>query len=308
VDNAPCSEGTTFDTTTQTCVAVCGEGTTLQAGECYPLPGICSDGTMFQNGECVPDIAGCAAGTVLVDGQCVPAGEDIPVDVEESPEPNFPDGDNVPAVFAGPAVGDSVVLHGCLPAEDNTNPNIPGFGDVRPDFDWFVFNTTGPAYYEVTVDGVNGAAGAFAASNDPGVMFSYIFGGSTYTQENYVRLGLSLTGDTSKREMVIPAAGTHHLVITDTRTLWGILDDGGFQLPHFGTEDECYFVTVTNKGLPTAGTAVAAGEVIDDATMGNTVQFYQYSGTDGDLITDSYAVAGGTFAQSAVSTLEGGAQ
>ncbi len=246
----------------------CGAGTVLQDGQCVPDGSvICETGTTYnaETGKCDPDISGCGEGTVLVDGECVPDDGTIEADLEEAPEPNdgFEEGDDIAGMLDLPAAGaDGVVVHGCITPyrdlDDNGNPDI--------DYDMWLVSTDGPALLEVTSDGVGGLAAGFFLL--PGEQQSLIDAG-------WQRFGLNLTGDTSHRQVYLPASGIYALVMSDSRSLF--LNDGAA-----GSEETCYYTTITQAAMPDPTTATA-DEVIEGTVGGETI-FYSFPAYEGGII------------------------
>jgi hypothetical protein len=187
----------------------CGPGTMEVDGECVPSSSIsCGDGTKLDNAQCVVDPESCQSGTVLIDHRCVDPTSGLVIDLEESTEPNGVaivagvEASPAPAgVIALKPAGEAFVIHGHLtPFRDGD-----GDGQLDPDFDTYLITVTGSTLLSITVDGTGGAQGAF-----------YLIGGAV---PGYERYGLNLTGDTSRRKLLLPAAGMYRLAITDTRSL-----------------------------------------------------------------------------------------
>ncbi len=249
----------------------CGTGTVEQGGECVPDGTvICATGTTYDadTGTCVPDITGCAAGTVLVEGECVPEDQVRQADVEESMEPNDADLDSDGfETFDLPAVGEDIVLHGCVdPYRD-----VEKDGEVDPDFDAFVFQAAGPTLLDITIDGVGGAAGGFRVTAADPVLDA---GG-------WIRFGINLTGDTTQQQVFLPAAGIYVLLAGDSRSLVTGLDVTGLAA---GGPDACYYATVVNATRP-APTPIAK---VGEGTLGGDVQFWSYDpAADGAVILTS---------------------
>lgn len=219
--------------------SACGEGTVEADGVCMvavPPPVTCRDGTVFDEATnaCVIDPTACQAGTVLVRGTCQDPTAGLTPDLEEGPEPN---GDGVdgedsatPAgVLTLPTTGaPGLVLHGTIvPRPDRDEDGVP-----EADVDTFVFDATGPAVLDVTVDGVGGLAGGFVLVGDAAEL------------EDWGRAAINLYGDTARRRLFIPAAGHYKLGIVDARAL---------TLPFavVGGDDAEYFVTITQQPLTT---------------------------------------------------------
>jgi hypothetical protein len=218
--------------------AECGEGTELDDdGFCVPTgePVTCTDGTMLDEATntCVIDPDSCQGGTVLIGGACVDPTEGLTVDATEAAEPNgigvggelseFPAGQ-----FELKPIGQKVVLQGNLNPQNDRDED----GAKEADYDTYAFEATAPTLLEVSVDGVGGIAGAFVAF------------GLEDGLEEWQRYGVNLTGDTSKRQLYLPAAGVYLLAIADTRSL--TLGEPA------GDANNKYYVTVEQKAIPTA--------------------------------------------------------
>lgn len=229
---------------------VCGTGTREQDGVCVPeSTTFCGDGTRLEGGRCVVDPGACEAGTVLVADRCVDPASDLVIDLEEGPEPN---GLGVAAgVEPSPRPAGAITLAGNTPFV--VHGRITPFRDdnaddqLDPDVDTYLLSVTAPVLLRITVDGVDGAQGAFYLTGAPDGAFP-----------GYERYGLNLTGDTADRHLVLPAAGQYRLAITDTRAL----SIGGNRPPPAGaggaagSSDAEYYATITALPLP-APTALA---------------------------------------------------
>jgi len=232
----------------------CGAGTAAMNGFCVPvITTVCGDGTKLDHGQCVIDPASCQAGTVLIADRCVDPAKGLVIDLEESPEPNglgIASGVEASASPAGmitlkPA-GQPFVVHGHItPFRD-----ADGDGQLDPDFDTYLLVVTGPVLVSVTVDGTGGTQGAFYAAGD-----------AQGAIPAYERYGLSLTGDTSKRRLFLPVAGSYALVIGDTRSL----AIGGNPPPPAGSggaaggPDAAYFASLTAEPIPAPSPIIIAG-------------------------------------------------
>lgn len=240
----------------------CASGTTLVGSECVPDGSvICETGTMFDmdTGTCVPDITGCAEGTVLVGGECVPEDEVLAGDVQEPAEPNGLNAGDTPGTFTTPAVGESLVIDGCITPFEDVDQN----SELDGDFDVYVFSVTEPTLLDLTADGVGGLAGGF-----------WIQPLGELADSGWVRYGVDMTQDTAQRQVYLPAAGDYALIATDSRAVFG--------LP-FGSADTCYYITVANVEVP-AATPIAAGGDIIEGTFGSDVAFYSYDPAAQDLL------------------------
>ncbi len=192
----------------------CGTGTVLVGDECVPDGSvICEQGTVYDtaSGQCVVDPSACADGTVLVSGQCVPEDETLVADLDEAAEPND---DTGAGQFNVPALNDDIVLHGCI---------SPRGGQADEDI-W------------VMTASVGGLAAGFLVQD-----------AAIPSLPNWVRFGINLTGDTSRRQVYLPVAGTYLLVMDDSRAL--ILGEAA------GGPDTCYYTTVKNVPIPAATAA-----------------------------------------------------
>lgn len=241
----------------------CGPGTVEVAGECVPDGTmICETGTTFNpdTSRCEVDASACGEGTVLVEGECVPEGDVRQADVEEAAEPNdgLLEGDGF-AMFDLPAVGEDILLHGCINPYRDSEPD----GERDPDFDAFVFEATGATLIDITVDGVGGAAGGFQViAADPQL-----------SADGWVRFGINLVGDTTQQQVFIPAAGIYIFLAADSRSILS-----GFAA---GSPDACYYATVANTAVPAATPITELGE----GTLGTTAQFWSYQPlADGAII------------------------
>lgn len=236
---------------------VCGEGTIDMDGVCFaavPPQVTCRDGTVFDEAThaCVIDPTACQAGTVLIRGTCQDPTAELTPDLEEGPEPNgaglVGEASVSPAgVLSLPAVGaPGLVLHGTIVPQ----PDRDGDGVPEADVDTFVFDATGPAVLDVTVDGVGGLAGAFTLLGDaPGL-------------ESWARAATALHGDTARRRLFIPAAGAYRLGILDARSL-------GLPAAVVGGDGAEYFVTITQQPLTTpAPIAVTGGAATQTGALG----------------------------------------
>ena len=223
---------------------LCGPGTTAVNGRCVPDvtcgPGtrpvgrscvpdgtvVCTQGTRFEadGGTCVVDPTACAAGTTLVGTQCVTDGSLLMgmANVLEGAE--VTDGGlSVAGTVALPALNASTTFYGCI---------TPVGSEVDRDF-WLI-TATGPTVLEITTDGINGlAAGFVVLANDPALQ---------PVLANWQRLGINLTGDTSRRDVYLPLAGTYAIMVADSRDL--------LTGSAAGASDTCYFATVKQVALP----------------------------------------------------------
>ncbi|MEO8705129.1 MAG: hypothetical protein ABI867_34060 [Kofleriaceae bacterium] len=195
------------------------------------------------DGVCIGgDNVTCEDGTVLVDGACVDPGH-IAVDTEEAAEPNgltvLGEDSDAPAGMVGlKAVGGTLVVHGTIkPFRDLDQDDQQ---DV--DVDTYLISVDGPSLVSISADGLHGLSGGF-------VSIAAVDG-----LDNWIRFGVSLSGDTSKRKLFFPAAGTYALAVTDSRSL---VQAFAGQLPtaagaETGGLDFEYYVSITTETVPSA--------------------------------------------------------
>jgi hypothetical protein len=226
----------------------CGDGTDDMDGdgECESIvpPGgkVCGDGTRVDplTNLCVPDPAICGGGTVLVNGRCQDPSAELDIDLEEGPEPNAFETGAVPAgvITLEPVGSDGFVVHGCIKPTD----------DVTPDLDVYQMTTDGPTLLAITADGVQGLAAGFEVRSSEAALASW------------KRYGVDVATDTSRRQVLLPAAGSYQLIITDTRTLMPQLT-GGAGVPA-GNPDgsSCYYVTIDRVAPMPAALVLATGD------------------------------------------------
>jgi hypothetical protein len=244
----------------------CGEGTELRDGVCVGIPPMCTDGTILDEhtNACVLDPTACQDGTVLIDGACKDPATEVTVDVAEAAEPNAlgvgGEASDAPAgELTLPAPGGApIVIKGTITPRADADED----GAQEPDFDTYLFAAPGPTLLEVSVDGLGGLAGGFVALADVNGL------------ESWLRIGVNTTGDTTKRQLFLPAAGTYALAIADTRTLMSGTADGGPNATYYATVKVLPLpaptpITVAN-GLGTATGTVAAHETkFFTAPLGN---------------------------------------
>jgi hypothetical protein len=241
----------------------CGPGTHAVDGVCTPDGNgsgtTCSGGTKLDpaTGSCVVDPNDCQDGTVLVGNQCVDPGH-VTADVEEAAEPNGlglfgEDSNGAAGAITLKPIGQHVVVHGkIIPFEDND-----GDGQTDPDIDTYVVTVTAPTLVHVSADGLHGLTAGFVSlaavdQNDP--------------LANWERIGANLTGDTSKRQLFLPGAGTYAIAITDSRTL--ILNSSVASGAADGDPDFEYYVTLDQLAIPApTALAVTANEATSTGTL-----------------------------------------
>ena len=259
-----CGPGTEDDRGTCVPTAVCGFGTVAdeETGECIPDSTACSDGTVFDplTGTCKIDPAACQNGTVLINNQCVDPTVGLTIDVQEGPEPNglgIVEASDAQAgnVTVKPA-GQTFVIHGKLAPHRDANND----GAMDPDVDTFVITVAGPVLLSITADGVGGITAGFVA-------VAAVEAGNVL--DGWRRFGINLVGDTSKRQVYLPKAGTYRLAIGDARTLDEYRATGtSTAAPPPGD----YYVSLTDLGAPNA--TALTGNTITSTVAADTVQFY----------------------------------
>lgn len=224
-------------------------------------PVTCTDGTILDSttNTCVIDPASCQDGTVLIDGACKDPTAGLTVDVTEAVEPNAlgvggEDSDDPAGEFElKPVGGAAVVLQGNL----NPHPDADEDGSPESDFDTYLFQVQTPTLVEISVDGVGGAAGGFVTLT-----------GDNVSLIDWVRFGVNLTGDTSKRQVYLPAAGVYLLSIADTRSL--VSGEAA------GDANNKYYVSVKQLATPTATavTLTAGSAQVQGTVADNEVKLY----------------------------------
>lgn len=206
---------------------VCGPGTTDDGtGTCAVAPGACQDGT------------------VLVGDACVDPARGLHVDLEEASEPNglgVATGVELSDVDAGTIAitqrDKPYVVHGHItPFRDDD-----GDGQLDPDYDTYLITADGPMLLDISVDGVGGLDGAlFAVGNSFGVA-------------RWERYAIPLVGDTAKRPVLIPGAGTFYLVVGDARSMTiGRHPPMDGQAAAVGSAATEYYMSITWKEMPQA--------------------------------------------------------
>lgn len=269
----------------------CGPGTDDRDddGECEATtpPGgeVCGDGTALDpiTMQCVPDPTTCGGGTVLVNGRCQDPTAALDIDLEEGPEPNGFEPGAVPAgvIALEPVGADGFVIHGCIQPTD----------DATPDLDVYQLAVTAPTLISVTADGVAGLAAGFEiTSSEPALA-------------TWRRYGLDLATDTSRRQVLLPAAGSYLLVVTDSRTLLPAVS-GGTTQPPAGNPDgtSCYFATIDQLTPMPGPLDLAAG---DSGTLADALVLYDPTLPAGNVRLT--ATLGSPHAQAAIVVLRNGA-
>jgi hypothetical protein len=241
-----------------------GDGLCEAGGGSGGPPPMCSDGTILdpQTNSCVIDPSSCQDGTVLINGRCVDPTEALVVDLNEAAEPNNV---NVGGVEASSAFAGQITLASrgeAFVVKGNINPFRDGDddGEIDPDMDAYQLTVTAPTLLEISVDGVGGLMGAFMVVP---------LGGNPAA--DWRRFGLNVTGDTSKRQIYLPAAGAYAIAVTDTRALsvgTGSPPAAGAGAAA-GNPKANYFMSITELPVP-APTAltVTGGVATSTGTLG----------------------------------------
>lgn len=253
----------------------CGENTTLVDGRCVGTggPPMCTDGTILDtaSNSCVIDPNACQGGTVLIDNKCQDPTAGLTVDVTEGAEPNgagFVEVSQQPAgILNLKPEGEPLVIKGTI----NPFRDADGDGQRDADYDLYFFEVNQPTLLDVTVDGVNGLMGAFV------VLAADETNPALNTASGWIRYGMNVTGDMSKRQVFLPAAGAYAIVIADTRSMY--LDASSPPAAGYGGAaggpDAEYYATIKRVAMP-APTPIAltdgAGSVED--TIGSELKFY----------------------------------
>jgi len=254
----------------------CGENTELdEDGYCVGTggPAMCTNGTILDptTNACVIDPAACQDGTVLVNGACRDPNTDLTPDVLEGAEPN---GAGVVESSTTPAgeitlkpIGQAVIIKG------TTNPfrdaDLDGQKDA--DYDTYFVDVTAPTLLDISVDGTNGTMSAFlvlasAASNPVNTVDS-----------GWIRYGMNVTGDASKRQVYLPTAGTYAIAFADTRSLFIDADSppaagaGGAA----GNAMANYYATIQQVEMPVATPiTLTAGAAEISGAIGSDIKVY----------------------------------
>lgn len=256
----------------------CGEGTDDKDndGECESLvpPGrkVCGDGTRVDPVTmlCVPDPEVCRDGTVLVNGSCQDPSASLDIDLEEGPEPNAFEPGAVPAgvIELEPVGSDGFVIHGCIKPID----------DATPDLDVYQLTVPAPTIIRVTADGVEGLAAGFQVTSTEAPLATW------------KRFGITVATDTSRRQVLLPSAGSYRLIVTDSRTLLPLVS-GGATTPPAGNVDgtTCYFVTIDRQTPVPAALSLSTG---DTGTVGEDLKLYSASLPTGNIrLTATFTTA-----------------
>ncbi len=254
----------------------CGENTEVnENGECVGIGGsaTCMSGTILDpaSGACVIDPAACQDGTVLVNGACRDPNSEVTPDILEGAEPN---GAGVVEASTTPAgaitlkvIGQSVIIKG------TTNPfrDADLDGQLDADYDTYVVDVTAPTLLDIAVDGTNGTTSAFI------VLASDASNPVNAVSSGWIRYGVNVTGDQSRRQVFLPAAGTYSISFADTRSLH--LDDDSPPVAGSGgaagSATASYYATVQQVALPIATPiTLTAGTTTITGTITNEIKLY----------------------------------
>ena len=257
----------------------CGENTELDGdGFCVGTggPASCTNGTILDpvSGSCVIDPASCQGGTVLVSGACRDPNTQVTPDILEGAEPN---GAGVVETSTTPAgeitlkpIGQSVIIKG------TTNPfrDADMDGQKDADYDTYFVDVTAPTLLDIAVDGTGGTMSAFiviasGASNPVNTVAS-----------GWIRYGMNVTGDASKRQVYLPAAGTYAIAFADTRSLFldGDSPPAAGAGAAAGNPAANYYATIQEVALPTATPiTLTAGQGEVTGTIGSDIKVYATS-------------------------------
>jgi hypothetical protein len=216
----------------------------------------CSDGTIAVDGKCEIDPNACQGGTVLVGGECVDPAT-ATADIEETAEPNglglFEDSAAPAGEITLKAEGQHFVIHGTIAPFQDLN----GDGQKDVDVDTYILEVTAPTLLTITADGVNGLAAGFV---------SVAAVAQTNPLIDWIRFGINLNGDTSKRQLYLPVAGVYAIGIGDSRTL---ILTGGAAGAAEGKSPFEYYVTVDKTAIPAPTALTVTNGVATSTGMRN---------------------------------------
>ncbi len=263
----------------------CGENTELVDGFCVGTggPAMCTNGTVLDEATnyCVIDPNACQGGTVLIGNECQDPTAGLTIDVTEAAEPNgagFIETSTTPAgVLELKPVGEKLVIKGTTnPFRDDNDD-----GQLDADYDSYFFEVDGPTLLDVTVDGTNGTMSAFAvvatAEGNP----------VNQSATGWIRYGMNVTGDASKRQVFIPAAGVYLIAFADTRSMY--IESASPPAAGFGgaagNAEAHYYATIERLALPTP-MPIALTDGVGSATGTTSGDVKFYSTTMGTGIND----------------------
>ena len=266
-----CGSGTTVVHGVCIPSATCGSGTMADSnGVCVPDGTVvCGAGTIFDPtaGTCVIDPTACQNGTVLIDGMCVDPNRGLVVDVEEGPEPNglglLEPSQNPAGIITtlNPIGGPGLVIHGHIdPFQDANND-----GFLDPDVDAYLVDVTAPTLVHITAAGGVGVTAGFYVA-------PHVASGPL---QHWQRVGMNLGGDTSKRQLYLPAAGEYVLAIADSRTLYQLVTAQTISGAPGGPDGD-YYITIDQLDTPDPTLlAVTNQTATDTSTIGpEETKFY----------------------------------
>lgn len=254
----------------------CGENTELVDGRCVGTggPPMCTNGTILDEttNSCVIDPNACQGGTVLIGNECQDPTAGLTIDVEEGAEPNgagFVETSTTPAGdLTLKPIGEKLVIHGhTTPFRDDD-----GDGQKDADYDTYFVTVTGPTLLDITVDGVNGAMSAFV------VVGTNASNPVNNSASGWIRYGMNVRGDTSKRQIFLPAAGDYGIVFADTRSIY--LDGGSPPAAGFGgaagDATTQYYATIEQLAIPTpeAITLTSGAATVTGTLATGEIKFY----------------------------------
>lgn len=233
-----CGQGTSYDASVGGCVPDCVEGTHRddETGACMPNSAACISGQVWdaETEECVDVAAYCGEGTTWVasENACVPNDDLLDADYVEGEEENDPTWGGASAYepLEIPAIGSSITIGGSISAATDKN----GDGVLDPDYDYFVFEVSGPTLLRITADGVGGASSGFLVRS--------LSPGSTYR-----RYGIGTTSDGAVRDVFLPEAGPYAIVASDAMNF--VTAAPG---PYFGGDGLGYYLTIAPRPRPDA--------------------------------------------------------
>jgi hypothetical protein len=240
----------------------CGEGTMLEEGVCVATGSTvtCTNGTKLdeQTQQCEIDPASCQDGTVLINGACRNPLTEVTPDVLEGAEPNaLGIGGELSITPAGEITLKDIGA-GSVIVKGNIRPGADRDDDGQPDgdFDTYLLDVSAPTLLDVSVDGLGGVSGAFVSLSDATGL------------EDWIRFGVNTTGDTTRRQLFLPAAGTYVITVADTRTLLA-----GSTV---GDPDNAYYMSLEQIAIPTASSlTLTAGVASATGTISGTeIRFF----------------------------------
>ena len=211
-------------------------------------------------------------GRMLVNGACRDPNTELTPDILEGAEPN---GAGVVEQSTTPAgqitlkpIGQSVIIKGTTDPFRDANTD----GQLDADYDTYVVAVTVPTLLDIAVDGTNGTMSAFIVqAADPSNPLNM-------TATGWIRYGINVTGDASRRQVYLPTAGTYEITFADTRSLF--IATGA--PPAAGTGGAAghatanYYATIQQVALPVATpvTLTAAGTAQITAAIGSDIKLY----------------------------------